>query len=200
MNIKAIFDKAKDINTTFRGDTTEITRIDIIIRMLDVLTDKFCELRERSNAIDFDTVSQEDIAEVGKLFQHIMLCALISIQQSAVYLADIKAFNCNTVEDIYSYAANLYTQKNQDYGDSSDKTFQLFGGVSYVVRLSDKKNRLENLSTNDKQRNVKDESINDTILDILNYSAMYFGAEEAEIDIKNVDIILNDLDNKTAIS
>ena len=63
-----------------------------------------------------------------------------------------------------------YIKKNHDYGDSFDKSLNEFGLVASVVRLNDKMNRLKTLCK--KESEVKDESINDTLLDTANYCIM----------------------------
>ena len=66
---------------------------------------------------------------------------------------------------------NLYEKKNACYGDSFGETFQKLGVISAVTRISDKYNRLVSLATNE---NIDDlgESIEDTLVDLANYSIM----------------------------
>ena len=65
----------------------------------------------------------------------------------------------------------IYRKKNIDYGDSFKISLEKFGRMAYVVRASDKMLRLEQLVNNDAQ--VTDESFNDTVRDLANYSIMY---------------------------
>jgi len=64
----------------------------------------------------------------------------------------------------------LYLDKSADYGDSFSKSFDEFGLISAVIRLTDKVNRLRTLVANENL--VKDESIRDTLIDLANYSIM----------------------------
>ena len=65
----------------------------------------------------------------------------------------------------------VYKAKNHDYGDSFGDTFKKLGIISAVTRLSDKMNRLMSLAVaHDAQ--VKDEKIEDTLLDMANYAIM----------------------------
>lgn len=67
----------------------------------------------------------------------------------------------------------IYKKKNSDYGDSFEQTFDKLGIISAVTRISDKYNRLCSLATKtDNERQVKDESIKDTLLDMANYAIM----------------------------
>lgn len=64
----------------------------------------------------------------------------------------------------------LYKAKNTDYGSSVHKTYQEFGLTSFLVRLSDKLNRAITLNRQDAM--VKSEKIEDTLLDLANYSIL----------------------------
>ena len=71
---------------------------------------------------------------------------------------------------IFEEMFSTYCKKNADYGNSFEKSIEKFGLVASAVRLSDKLERFSNLICNDAQ--VKDESIEDTLLDMANYAAM----------------------------
>jgi hypothetical protein len=64
-----------------------------------------------------------------------------------------------------------YIQKNKAYGNSFSDTFEKLGLISAVTRITDKHNRLVNLATN-KDIDIGDESIRDTLLDMANYCIM----------------------------
>lgn len=63
-----------------------------------------------------------------------------------------------------------FIKKNHDYGNSFDKQMDEFGMTAAIIRLSDKLNRLKVLSKDDAL--VEDESIQDTLLDLANYSIL----------------------------
>ena len=63
-----------------------------------------------------------------------------------------------------------YKTKNADYGSSFDKSMDEFGITAAVVRMSDKMERLKSLTK--KKAQVKDESVQDTLLDLANYAIM----------------------------
>ncbi len=66
-----------------------------------------------------------------------------------------------------------YKKKNSDYGDSFGGTYQKLGIISAVTRITDKVNRLTTLCTKPSaERQVLDESIEDTLLDTANYCIM----------------------------
>ncbi len=64
----------------------------------------------------------------------------------------------------------LYERKNHDYGDSFGKGFTEYGMTMPCIRLEDKLNRLKSLLKSGAQ--VKDESIDDTLMDLANYAIM----------------------------
>jgi hypothetical protein len=70
-------------------------------------------------------------------------------------------------KEIHSKGLNLFEKKNTDYGDS----FATFGIVGIIIRLEDKINRCISITENNKTM-VDDESIKDTIFDMVNYATM----------------------------
>ena len=72
--------------------------------------------------------------------------------------------------DITNSMIQTYQAKNQDYGNSFEKSLYKFGLVASIIRLSDKMNRIESLSQ--KKAKVESESIEDTLLDLANYAIM----------------------------
>ena len=62
-------------------------------------------------------------------------------------------------------------QKNKAYGNSFGDTYEKLGIISAITRISDKYNRLVNLTTHPDIDNG-DESIRDTCLDMANYLLM----------------------------
>ena len=65
----------------------------------------------------------------------------------------------------------IYKAKNHDYSDSFGDTYKKLGIISAVTRLSDKMNRLMSLAVSHDAQ-VKDEKIEDTLLDMANYAIM----------------------------
>lgn len=65
---------------------------------------------------------------------------------------------------------DLYARKNADYGDSVHDTFMKYGLTSFLVRLEDKLNRARTLSK--QSALVKDEKLEDTLLDMANYAIL----------------------------
>lgn len=66
--------------------------------------------------------------------------------------------------------AGIYKRKNAAYGNSFDLSIDKYGYTAALVRLEDKKNRLDQLLL---QGGAEyDESIQDTCLDLANYAIM----------------------------
>ena len=65
----------------------------------------------------------------------------------------------------------LYEAKNADYGDSFGKSYREYGLTMSCIRLEDKLNRLKSLNFS-RTIKVKNESIEDTLMDLANYAIM----------------------------
>lgn len=80
----------------------------------------------------------------------------------------------NKVEfsDVLNKMKEIHDKKNSDYGNSFHDSFVEFGPISGVVRMCDKMNRIKSLIN--KENLVKDESIEDTLIDLANYSIMLY--------------------------
>lgn len=75
-------------------------------------------------------------------------------------------------EQITTDMFELYKRKNADYGNSVAKTFDEWGLVSFLVRMEDKLNRVTTLTKKQGEARIADEKIEDTLLDLANYSIM----------------------------
>ena len=90
---------------------------------------------------------------------------LINLGSSPVLSDKVQSFM-----DITTNMAKTYAAKNHDYGNSFEQSCDKFGIIASVVRLGDKMNRIESLTT--KEAEIKEESIKDTLLDLATYSVM----------------------------
>lgn len=66
----------------------------------------------------------------------------------------------------------LHARKNNDYGNAAHESYKEFGLTSYVIRLNDKMKRLKSLTRPGIDIGVKDESIEDTLMDLAAYAIM----------------------------
>lgn len=71
----------------------------------------------------------------------------------------------------------LYLQKNKDYGNSVDKTRLTLDNRADLVRIADKIHRVEQLALKQNEPKVA-ESIEDTILDLVVYMAIYSSGKD----------------------
>lgn len=76
----------------------------------------------------------------------------------------------NLFEDITIQMRDTYERKNADYGNSFEQQYNEYGLISSCIRLEDKLRRLKTLTKSEAK--VKDESIEDTLLDLANYSIL----------------------------
>ena len=76
----------------------------------------------------------------------------------------------------------LAGRKNADYAQVDDalENFRDFGFFGVVVRLNDKFKRLKNIVQKGGEREVEDETIEDTLRDICNYSAIAYVMRQQE--------------------
>lgn len=74
--------------------------------------------------------------------------------------------------EIAEEIAALYEKKDHAYGDSFGATYDKLGIISAVTRISDKYNRLCNLTTSPTPINDCGESIEDTLKDMAAYCIM----------------------------
>tara|TARA_R110000772_G_scaffold17278_4_gene48245 strand:- start:319 stop:606 length:288 start_codon:yes stop_codon:yes gene_type:complete len=71
------------------------------------------------------------------------------------------------LQEIHYRSLELFKKKNQDYGDA----FAKYGTLGVLVRISDKLQRFQSI-TKSQITLVEDEKLEDTLLDLHNYSAM----------------------------
>ena len=94
----------------------------------------------------------------------------------------------NRLEELMDELLETFVAKNKDYGDSFADSFKEFGITSAVVRMNDKMNRIKSLSKG-KDRQVKDESLRDSLMDLANYALMTVVEIEIDSDkIKQPDL------------
>lgn len=85
--------------------------------------------------------------------------------------------------EIANDLADLYVNKNIDYGDSFGRSVQKYGMIAALTRMSDKFNRAENLIL---MRSAKvQESLSDTLLDLAAYCIMTAMEVENPINLIN---------------
>ena len=75
----------------------------------------------------------------------------------------------------------IYIAKNNDYGSSVTDTYNKFGDVSFMVRITDKINRATTLLSKN-NRQVQDEKLEDTIKDMINYGILWLIEKEESIE------------------
>lgn len=81
-----------------------------------------------------------------------------------------KSNPCSLFNTLLNQIKDTHEKKNHDYGNSFAKSMDEFGMPAAAIRLSDKLNRFKSLIKSEAQ--VKDESIEDTLLDMAAYAIM----------------------------
>lgn len=79
-----------------------------------------------------------------------------------------------THNDLCCTARDLMARKNHDYASNADpfRNFRTFGKYGILVRLGDKFSRLRSFEEQ-QTLEVPDETVKDTVLDIINYAVLY---------------------------
>ena len=128
---------------------------------------------------DIDSSAVLDFDKCDKLlqiaFKKILMGVIDPIDVKPVFdkvkntaLFKILELNKTSIDTVLNEAFNLGVRKNNDYGAEN---ILKFGIIGIIVRLGDKISRYKNLSTNKNiEQKVKDESLKDTLMDIINYA------------------------------
>ena len=103
--------------------------------------------------------------------------------------------NDERIKRIVQRQLGVYIAKNDDYGDSVLKGRKAFGTISELTRMSDKINRFNALVGKEETAKVA-ESLDDTVMDLVNYMAMYYSDLEAVNSLSQIaDNLANILSN-----
>ena len=113
----------------------------------------------------------------------------------------------NTMKDQYDHQWNVFCKKNHDYGNSFEKSLDMFGLVAGIVRMNDKFERLVSLNDPNKDAQIASESLVDTLEDLSNYAAMAAcwmkgkkAADWKELRMKELDGNIEDIIKKVDTS
>ena len=81
--------------------------------------------------------------------------------------------NFDNFDKVCNICKELAKEKNNLYGT---KNLTIFNGLGIIVRINDKIARLNNLTKLDKLNKINNlnETINDTILDLINYGIYFY--------------------------
>lgn len=74
----------------------------------------------------------------------------------------------------------LVEKKDHDYNHAFRKSYEEYGMAAYCIRIQDKINRVKALGIDKKEQRVDNESIKDTVTDIMGYSLLMLCILEAE--------------------
>ena len=89
-------------------------------------------------------------------------------------------------QNIINNLEDTYKRKNSDYGNSVGDTYEKFGDISFLTRITDKYNRILSLADKGECGEVKDEALEDTILDLANYCLLWLVEREYAAQQKEV--------------
>lgn len=75
--------------------------------------------------------------------------------------------NLKEYDKVFDECRSIAVKKNNDYGMES---LRMFGGQGIFIRMHDKISRLNHLIKQNNNQLVQDESIEDTLKDLINYA------------------------------
>ncbi len=155
------------------------------------VTEKMLKFKGTTNVIDavysdeyYALESMEDLDGTNYYLWHgNMLEPVVPIKQ-VIPMNDLESVKMDRL-GIYQYLLNnlqeTYEAKNNDYGNSVTDTYEKFGDASFLVRITNKYNELLTLyNPNIPEQKVKDEMIDDTILDLANYCLLWLVERECK--------------------
>ena len=125
----------------------------------------FIEYLEEDIEVNAKETLQETLDEVKETLQKTLDKVKEPVEND--FMEEYKKIVTETME--------LCIKKNKDYGSSVQDTFEKFGNISYLVRITDKYNRICSLLQNGKAE-VEDESCSDTIRDLANYAFLWLAS------------------------
>jgi len=115
-------------------------------------------LNKEQQAIKKKLVEEYDNKDIEKMNDE-------EIKQFLITQEKIKKYQC-----IQNELLETFIKKNNDYGSSNlDK----YGKVGILIRLEDKINRYVNINKNNVEIQVENETLNDTIKDLINYCYLF---------------------------
>lgn len=106
---------------------------------------------------------------------------------------------CVEVNEFVKDRLFTYLKKDKDYGSSFIEGMKRFGGVSGIMRMIDKVNRFKQLYKT-KSAVVEDEKIEDTLMDMFNYSMMIKSYEMNLFCIQIDDLVNNMYDEANILA
>ena len=125
----------------------------------------FIEYLEEDIEVNAKETLQETLDEVKETLQKTLDKVKEPVENE--FMEEYKKIVTETME--------LCVKKNKDYGSSVQDTFEKFGDISYLVRITDKYNRICSLLQNGKAE-VEDESCSDSIRDMGNYLFLWLAS------------------------
>lgn len=169
-----------DSSKSFRDSITEISRL--IIADSDIpdfnqqvfcrykATDVMKSMEECLEYLMKEYTKRPDgklIVGFGYSVANYALLLLLQRHHAADPIRNIPAFSMAIMSRIVS----MLVKKNHDYGNSFGNQLANHGPIVFKIRMEDKISRLRTLLTTDAQ--VKDESIEDTLRDIIGYCILF---------------------------
>ena len=165
MNPKSNLDKYDDVLNLLNSESNQDYIKNLIIPTFKNIADFMIFVTEEQEYLLSLIQRENNNIQINKPIELFQLLELYGLS-CLVYLSELSAEK-KTIAKIQSMNRSLFIKKNKDYGGS----FEDFGYIGIIVRINDKINRLKSLYKT-KIVNVNDESFEDTIHDLYNYTIL----------------------------
>ena len=165
MNSKTNLDKYDDVLNLLNSESNQDYIKNLIIPTFKNIDDFMNFVTEEQQYLLSLIKRENHNIQIHKPIELFQLLELYSLS-CLVYLSELSNEKKSIIH-IQSMNRNLFIKKNKDYGGS----FEDFGYIGIIVRINDKINRLKSLYKS-KIVNVNDESFEDTIHDLYNYTIL----------------------------
>jgi hypothetical protein len=168
-NIRELYKEDSAFNTILNDEQNILEYMKFISKELD----KFL-IRERNDEIVERLKLKKDMDDIHiimrlnyKLVFYLLKCVEPKWLSTEKDNEKLEKLFYNHIEQIHDDCLQVFINKNKDYGNS----FAKHGQIGILVRISDKISRIINIISNGK--NFVNESLLDTIRDLINYTCMY---------------------------
>ncbi len=162
---------------SFRDSITEISR-QILCTFLDTISEESLTSSARKTKSIISNISDCLIQRISHVAKPINNQLAEDIAVNTLWLLLLRHHAADPIRNIPAFSmaimnriVNLLVRKNHDYGNSFGDQLAEDGPIVFKIRMKDKISRLRTLLTSEAQ--VKDESIEDTLRDIIGYCILF---------------------------
>lgn len=189
MNYNTLKDNLiSDILTKEYNKEWEELNLNLFDKIITDITNEVQNENNHSN-IDLKNYTLEVISTLDYIGKATMFPNTVESLTRLLIKTSLRFLKDNYYFDVdYKHLKNkmykVYKKKNKDYENSSEKQLMLDGVKSFKMRLQDKISRVYSYYTKESYE-VEDESLVDTVLDLIGYSVIFLVWYEKRFNTSN---------------